>query len=284
MRNFSVIVKEIRKNNFDKIMPTDLSNEIAELKGAALDRRIRERGVRKASFVRHLGYESTEALRMWRRGKHWPQELEGKMEALLALSPGFFQRIGAGDDYEALVKIPFASSRLAPLALRAVGDVVSEPRVYEQVQQGGENDMAEGGNRHEAEELVFPPNTTKRKDPSRVPMAPRTVEIIRRLEGAKASEYVFTAVKGGPIRQRWFHRQVTKAMKQTGIQGLWVHDLRGTFITRMVIDRKHDRTLVKLATDHLTDYAFDRYVRPTREHVREMLRGRGAQDQRSEGG
>ncbi len=123
------------------------------------------------------------------------------------------------------------------------------------------------------EELVFPPNTTKRKDPSRVPMAPRTVEILRRLEGMKASEYVFTAVQGGPIKQRWFHRLVVRAMKQAGIQGLWVHDLRGTFITRMVIDRKHDRTLVKLATDHLTDYAFDRYVRPTREHVREMLRG-----------
>lgn len=133
------------------------------------------------------------------------------------------------------------------------------------------------------EELVFPPNTTKRKAPSRVPMAPRTVEIIRRLEVGSAQvgsvrrtdrqSYVFTAIQGGPIKQRWFHRLVVKAMKQAGIQGLWVHDLRGTFITRMVVDRKHDRTLVKLATDHLTDYAFDRYVRPTREHVREMLRG-----------
>jgi len=66
-----------------------------------------------------------------------------------------------------------------------------------------------------------------------------------------------------PIKQRWFHRPVTKAMAKAGIQGLWIHDLRGTFITRKVVEEGYDRRVVKLATDHLSDYAFDRYVCPT---------------------
>ncbi len=89
---------------------------------------------------------------LWWKGFHWQQRREPDMEALLGIARGFFQRIGSGASYEELISSPFASSRLAPPALRAVGDVVSEPHVYELVQQGGEHDM-EGGKRYEAEEL-----------------------------------------------------------------------------------------------------------------------------------
>ncbi|HKA52280.1 MAG TPA: tyrosine-type recombinase/integrase, partial [Candidatus Binatia bacterium] len=132
----------------------------------------------------------------------------------------------------------------------------------------------------EREVFVFPPLSKKEKKPHEPPMSPRTVEILSRRaaeastggNGEGGSGYVFTTAKGSPLKPRWFKRLVSQAMKKAGIQGLWVHDLRGSFITRKVIDEGYDRKLVKVVTGHATDYAFERYLRPTTEQAREMLR------------
>lgn len=121
-------------------------------KGEALRRLMEKRGVTQPALLKFLGYSSRGAISLWWKGKHWPSALEGKLETLLTVSPGFFERIGAGADYDELVNVPFASSRLAPPALRAVGDEVREPIVYEQ-EQYEEGDMPKGGRRDRADEL-----------------------------------------------------------------------------------------------------------------------------------
>lgn len=122
--------------------------------------------------------------------------------------------------------------------------------------------------------FVFAPLSIKEKNARQPPMSPRTYEILRNRQQSAISEYVFTTSTGLPFKPRWWKRLVSQAMKKAGIQGLWVHDLRGSFITRKVIEEGYDRKLVKVVTGHATDYAFERYLRPSLEHQREMMRGR----------
>lgn len=126
----------------------------------------------------------------------------------------------------------------------------------------------------QAQTFLFVSHSTKDKKPRQPPMSPRTYEILsqRKILHPKG-EWVFTTNRGGSLKPRWFKRLVQKAMDKAGIRGLWVHDLRGSFITRKVIEEGYDRKLVKVVTGHATDYAFERYLRPTREQAREMLRG-----------
>lgn len=122
--------------------------------------------------------------------------------------------------------------------------------------------------------FVFPPLSTKEKNARRPPMSPRVAKILtRRAKNAKG-QWVFTTSRGNRLRQGWFNRLVARGMSKAGITGLWIHDLRGTFITRKILDEGYDRKLVKAVTGHATDYAFDRYLRPSLEHQREMMRGR----------
>jgi integrase len=85
---------------------------------------------------------------------------------------------------------------------------------------------------------------------------------------------VFTLKRGGCLKARWFKRLVSQAMTKAGIRGLWVHDLRGTFISRKVFEEGYDRELVKEVTGHATNSAFERYLRPSAQHMRAMLQGR----------
>lgn len=144
----------------------------------------------------------------------------------------------------------------------------------------------------ERQVFIFPSLSTKEKKPRQPPMSPRTYEILSRRigeqliteqgqlsnqlrsKGNSVISYVFTTLKGSPFKPRWFKRLVSKAMVKAGIKGLWVHDLRGTFITRKVIEEGYDRKIVKMVTGHSTDYAFERYLRPSLEHQREMMKGR----------
>lgn len=127
----------------------------------------------------------------------------------------------------------------------------------------------------QAQVFRFPPGSKKEKSPHEPPLSPRSYEILVRRWSERTSEYVFTTPRyNQPMKPRWFKRLVSNAMVKAGIKGLWVHDLRGTFISRKVIDEGFDRKLVKVVTGHATDYAFERYLRPTREQAREMLRGK----------
>lgn len=60
------------------------------------------------------------------------------------------------------------------------------------------------------------------------------------------------------------------ACKELDIRGLWVHDLRGTFITRKLREG-WDREFVKQYTGHRTDNAFKRYIRPTEDDLRRFI-------------
>lgn len=123
--------------------------------------------------------------------------------------------------------------------------------------------------------LLFPSLSTKTKDARQPPMSPRTYHILKRRAQTASSPFVFTLGGGDhPLKPRWFKRLVSKAMVRAGLRGLWVHDLRGTFISRKVIEEGYDRELVKEATGHVTDAAFERYLRPTPEQIRDMLKGR----------
>jgi integrase len=126
----------------------------------------------------------------------------------------------------------------------------------------------------EAQMLHFPPLSTKTKEARQPPMSPRTYEILKRRAENMRGLFVFTTKRGGCLKPRWFKRLVSQAMSKAGIRGLWVHDLRGTFISRKVFEEGYDRELVKEVTGHATNSAFERYLRPSAQHMRAMLQGR----------
>jgi integrase len=126
----------------------------------------------------------------------------------------------------------------------------------------------------EAQMLHFPPLSTKTKEARQPPMSPRTYEILKRRAENPHGLFVFTTKRGGCLKPRWFKRLVSQAMTKAGIRGLWVHDLRGTFISRKVFEEGYDRELVKEVTGHATNSAFERYLRPSAQHMRAMLQGR----------
>lgn len=86
-----------------------------------------------------------------------------------------------------------------------------------------------------------------------------------------STDRVFLTANGKPITRFDALAALKAACVKTKIQGLWLHDFRGTFITRKVASEGFDREVVKQVTRHRSDYAFNRYVRPTEAHVRAVV-------------
>lgn len=73
-----------------------------------------------------------------------------------------------------------------------------------------------------------------------------------------------------PMTRHHFGDHFARVCKTLGIQGLWIHDLRGTFATEKLA-AGHDRTLIRRITGHASDRAFDRYVRPDLKDLRRVV-------------
>ncbi|HXG17883.1 MAG TPA: tyrosine-type recombinase/integrase [Methylomirabilota bacterium] len=77
---------------------------------------------------------------------------------------------------------------------------------------------------------------------------------------------------GQPLTKNALIYRFKKACKQAGIQDLWRHDLRSTFITAKLREG-WDREFLKPITGHKTDSAFNRYGRPTADDLRQVIIG-----------
>ncbi|MGH7966938.1 MAG: hypothetical protein ACRERD_34805 [Candidatus Binatia bacterium] len=66
------------------------------------------------------------------------------------------------------------------------------------------------------------------------------------------------------------HHVAEVIFPKLGIEDLWIHDLRGLFITDK-LDKKWDRKFIKMIAGHRTDHAFNRYVRPSMEQLRQVV-------------
>lgn len=107
-------------------------------------------------------------------------------------------------------------------------------------------------------------HTTKEGDRKVIPLNTAALDALRRCDPQPTGN-VF------PFSYDSFSHQLRdNIFPRLGIQGLWFHDLRGTFISEKIADQ-WDRKLVRLITGHRTDYAFDRYVRPTLDTLRQVV-------------
>lgn len=88
---------------------TETTNVIAQLKGAALRRCLREKKINQTKFARCIKYDSRVTISYWWKGERWPEELEPIMEEVLALPRGFFKHIGEGMPYEEAIRQPSIS-------------------------------------------------------------------------------------------------------------------------------------------------------------------------------
>ena len=100
---------------------------------------------------------------------------------------------------------------------------------------------------------------------------------------ARAWQILALRAKGRPRDARLFdftrhvvHWHFVSACQAAKISGLWVHDLRATFATEK--ERQGwPRKLIREYTGHRTEYAFNRYSRPTVDDLRAFI---GLKDQR----
>jgi integrase len=73
-----------------------------------------------------------------------------------------------------------------------------------------------------------------------------------------------------PVSRHAFNHHYRQAIQTSGVRGLWVHDFRRTFITRKLAEG-WDYKRIMLITGHRSLVVFDRYAKPTLEHLREVL-------------
>ena len=115
---------------------------------------------------------------------------------------------------------------------------------------------------------------TKTGEGRLIPISPRLKAMLKRIRErekvgkvVKLTERVFL-FKRKPLAR--FDRAFKTACKKSGIEGLWVHDLRASFATRK-ISEGFDRDWVKMITGHRTDHVFRRYNRPSPEALRSVV-------------
>lgn len=116
--------------------------------------------------------------------------------------------------------------------------------------------------------LTLTSRDTKTKRTRTLPINDLVEHALRGLQPGEGGRLFFHA--GKPLTRYvvWWHFK--KAARALGIQGLTVHDLRGTFATEKLAEG-HDATFVRRITGHTSAKAFERYVRPGDEHLRKIV-------------
>jgi len=104
---------------------------------------------------------------------------------------------------------------------------------------------------------------TKSGEGRTIPLFPPAWEVLKKQPRALHSPYVFL-YKGNSVKS--VKRSFKTACQRAGIEQLWFHDLRRTFITEMARAGFPER-LIMAITGHKTRSAFDRYRRVREDEV-----------------
>jgi len=92
---------------------------------------------------------------------------------------------------------------------------------------------------------------TKNNETRSIPLNDLLLEQLHKLNETTTSEFVFTRPDGKPYTARTSWRYLwLKALKQSGIRNLRFHDLRHTFISRLIVDEKEDFATVMSLSGH----------------------------------
>lgn len=116
--------------------------------------------------------------------------------------------------------------------------------------------------------LTLTSQDTKTRRKRTLPMNDIVEHSLHGLQPGKAGRLFFH--NGKPLTRYvvWWHFK--KAATALGIQGLTVHDLRGTFATDKLAEG-HEAELVRRLTGHTSAKAFERYVRPREDQLRKIV-------------
>lgn len=118
--------------------------------------------------------------------------------------------------------------------------------------------------------IILTAASTKTKRARILPMNDEVEQALQSLAHDQPAGRLFWH-HGRPMTRHHFSDHFARACKQLGIQGLWIHDLRGTFVTEKLA-AGHDRTLVQRITGHASPMAFDRYVRPDLKDLHRVVK------------
>lgn len=93
-----------------------------------------------------------------------------------------------------------------------------------------------------------------------VPMTSRVRAILQRRWESRTCSWVFPNSKGKPLNaDTWAARVFRPALEKAGIEGLWIHDLRRTFASKLARKGKGGRVLSGLM-GHKSSKTTDRYA------------------------
>lgn len=93
-----------------------------------------------------------------------------------------------------------------------------------------------------------------------VPMTTRVRAILQRRWESRTCGWVFPNAKGKPLNaDTWAARVFRPALEKAGIEGLWIHDLRRTFASKLARKGKGGRVLSGLM-GHKSSKTTDRYA------------------------
>ncbi len=116
---------------------------------------------------------------------------------------------------------------------------------------------------------------TKGKEKRLIPLSSTLHEVLeeirkeqREAKVAPIAGHVFTW-KGKPMTEGW-KTAFKAACRRAGLQGLWFHDLRHTFVTRKVREG-WDYKRIMTITGHKTFAVFQRYNNPSAEDIKEVV-------------
>lgn len=92
---------------------------------------------------------------------------------------------------------------------------------------------------------------TKNNEPRSIPINDFLLVKLKEIHENKTSKHVITRPDGKPYTARTSWRYLwVKALKQSGIKNLRFHDLRHTFISRLIVDEKEDFATVMSLSGH----------------------------------
>ena len=85
--------------------------------------------------------------------------------------------------------------------------------------------------------------------------------------------FVFPSLAGTPIRPENLHRVWKQLLTKAGVPKARIHDLRGTFITRVVRETKNPKLAATLAGHKSLTVAMQHYTRVSEEDLKTALKG-----------
>jgi integrase len=114
------------------------------------------------------------------------------------------------------------------------------------------------------------PEDTKTQEGRLIVLTERVRQALRALPRRLGRAYVFVNPASG-IRSIDVRKTFRRALEASGLQGLWFHDLRRSFVTRA---RKHrvPESVVMRMSGHRTRAVFDRYNVVDDEDLRAAVR------------